>query len=128
MKPLIGTTITGGITLDKLKRNLESMNVREDTAWAIRKLAPITESGIKQGITRMNAVDTGFMRSSTRIQKLTDTEAIVGPTADYSIYVHEGTSRMSARKFIPFGLAIKKNSIDKIVADTGIRLVTQIVR
>lgn len=50
-------------------------------------------------ITRMGAVDTGFLRGSIDYSSGAS-EATVTAQAEYGIYVHDGTSRMPGRPFL----------------------------
>jgi HK97 gp10 family phage protein len=74
-------------------------------ATVVKKAAYDLERGTKAQIQAMGAVDTGNMLNSVSTDISGDgrfgaMSAEVGPTADYSIYVHEGTSRMAGRPFL----------------------------
>ena len=123
--------IRGQEKLAKLARNMASVNVDSHFTNALKEAAFIAEGGIKRAITYMDAVDTGYMRASTRITKFErgkHGEAAIGPTADYSIYVHEGTDRMRARPFIEYGYAMTHKSIDRVLEGTAFTISKEIVR
>lgn len=45
-------------------------------------------------------VDTGFMRDNIKTTEVTEDHGVVTSEADYSIYVEDGTSKMSAQPFM----------------------------
>lgn len=64
-------------------------------------------------------VDTGRLRSSigtgagkAKVKKMV---GYVGTNVEYSVYVHEGTSRMRARPFLKTALSKTRNRIKKIL-------------
>lgn len=72
---------------------------------ALRKTALDIEADAKSLIVSMDAVDTGDMLNSVSTTISGDGRsgtmtAEIGPTADYAIYVHEGTSVMPGRPFL----------------------------
>lgn len=71
---------------------------------AFRKTVYDIEADMKALIVSYDAVDTGNMLNSVSSQISGDGRrgsiaAEIGPTADYAIYVHEGTSVMPGRPF-----------------------------
>ena len=112
--------------MNKLARNLRvKSNVTTPLEKAIQQAAFISEAGIKLATTSVKAVDTGFMRASTRVTSFKpggDAMATVGPTAEYSIYVHEGTRFVKSRPFIPLGVKLKSKSLDSLMKRTGIKI------
>jgi HK97 gp10 family phage protein len=75
-------------------RKAPAMMVRE-LDKAIRK----SIFAIKGDSQRRSPVDTGYMRASHR-EMFSSLRGEVGPQAYYSIFVHDGTSRMRARPFL----------------------------
>jgi HK97 gp10 family phage protein len=74
-------------------------------AAVVRKSAYDLERGTKSQIQAMGAVDTGNMLNGVSTSfsgsgRAGTMEAEVGPTADYSIFVHDGTSKMPGRPFL----------------------------
>jgi len=127
----IGLQIEGQKKLALLARNMASQNIDGDLSKAIKEGAFIGERAIKIGITKMDAVDTGFMRSSVRITQLKTGRgafAKIGPLADYAIYVHEGTRNMRVRRFIPYGVELEKEKFDSLMKRTGLKISTSIVK
>ena len=114
--------------LNRLAKNLKGENIGDRLAETIREIAFVLEGGIKVGITKLDAVDTGFMRSSTRINQLGRKSARVGPNADYSIYVHEGTRWMQPRRFIDMGVKLSGDKMEKVMERTGQKISVNIVR
>lgn len=57
---------------------------------AVAKAAHDLEAQGKANIVSMGAVDTGAMLNSTSAD-ISGLQAIVGPTTNYAVYVHEGT-------------------------------------
>ena len=114
--------------LERLAKNLRKENIGDRLAETIREVAFVVEGGIKIGITKLDAVDTGFMRSSTRINSLGRKSAKVGPNADYSIYVHEGTRFMRPRPFMDVGLKLSGDKIDKVMERTGVKISINLVK
>lgn len=70
-------------------------DVEEKAARAIAKTAHEIEADAKAIV----SVDTGFLKNSisTDVDGLT---AEIGPTANYGVYVEEGTSRMSPEPYM----------------------------
>lgn len=71
----------------------------------LRKTAYDIEADAKQLIQAYDAVDTGAMLNSVSTTIAGDGRngvmtAEIGPTVEYAIYVHEGTSRMPGRPFL----------------------------
>lgn len=67
----------------------------KDTHTLLQRIALKVEGTAK----RLSPVKTGNLRRSVT-SRATAHEAIVGATANYAVYVHEGTSRMPGRPFI----------------------------
>lgn len=80
--------------------------VEEKVQRAIAKAAHDVEADAKAIV----PVDTGFLKSSisTDIGHLT---AEVGPTADYGVYVEEGTSRMAPQPYLRPAFDRRKESL-----------------
>lgn len=128
---MIKMNVLGLEKVSAFARRLAKVDVRGSLEDAVKRVAYIAEGAIKIGITDMRAVDTGFMRASTRVLQFKaglSPEAHVGPEADYAIYVHEGTSRMRARPFIPFGIAKRTAEIRGVMIQTGHKLALSVVR
>ncbi|GEP38886.1 hypothetical protein NPS01_25490 [Nocardioides psychrotolerans] len=71
----------------------------------LRRTAFAIEADAKALIVAMDAVDTGDMLNSVTTEITGDgrsgsMSAEVGPTVDYGIYVHEGTSVMAGRPYL----------------------------
>lgn len=74
-------------------------------AAVVRKSTLDIEAETKRQIIAMDAVDTGNMLNSVSSTirgdgRFSTIEGEVGPTAEYSGYVHDGTSRMAGRPFL----------------------------
>jgi len=74
-------------------------------AAALTKTAYDIEADAKANCVRMDAVDTGDMMNSITTEITGDGRfgamaAEIGPTVDYAIYVHEGTSVMAPRPYL----------------------------
>jgi HK97 gp10 family phage protein len=54
-------------------------------------------------------VDTGFLRDNISVSESDDTHAVVTSDAEYSIFVEEGTSKMSPQPFMQPALADVEN-------------------
>jgi len=59
---------------------------------------------------------TGFLKASHQHRMLSNLSGYVQPTADYAIFVHEGTRFMRARPFLRQAVAEKEQDIDKLFA------------
>jgi HK97 gp10 family phage protein len=72
--------------------------VRAAMAAHTRATAEMVATGAKERA----PVDTGNLRASIHAQSTGEASAVVGPgvQAPYSIFVHEGTRRMSPRPFL----------------------------
>lgn len=72
--------------------------VRAALAGHTRATAELVATGAKERA----PVDTGNLRASIHAQSTGEASAVVGPgrQAPYSIFVHEGTRRMSPRPFL----------------------------
>lgn len=60
---------------------------------------------------------TGFLKASHQHRMLSNLSGYVQPTADYAIFVHEGTRFMRSRPFLRQAVAEKENETDKIFLD-----------
>ena len=60
-------------------------------------------------------VDTGFLRDNIEVESVSDINAVVTSGAEYSIYVEEGTSRMSAQPFMQPTLSEMENEFYAMV-------------
>ena len=74
-------------------------------AAALRKTAYDVEADTKSTIVSMDAVDTGNMMNSVSTDfqgtgSFGSMTAEIGPTVDYALYVHDGTSRVAPRPFM----------------------------
>lgn len=74
-------------------------------AAAFRRTVFAIEAGSKAAIVEMDAVDTGNMLNGVSSTIVGDGRSgsmsgEVGPTADYSVHVHQGTSVMAGRPFL----------------------------
>lgn len=87
----------------KLRR--ASGTVGAQASAALRTAAFDIEADAKVLVKAYDAVDTGDMMNSISTSFAGDGRngtmtAEIGPTVDYAIYVHEGTSRMPGRPFL----------------------------
>lgn len=60
---------------------------------------------------------TGFLKASHQTRMLSNLSGYVQPTADYAIFVHEGTRFMRARPFLRQAVAEKEQDIDRLFAN-----------
>lgn len=60
---------------------------------------------------------TGFLKASHEHRMLSSLSGYIQPTADYAIFVHEGTRFMRSRPFLRQAVAEKENETDKIFLD-----------
>lgn len=65
----------------------------------VRRYGLLGTGYMKAEIKRMDAIDTSVMLNSVHAEYPSKTEARIGPTPYYSVYVALGTSRMPARPF-----------------------------
>jgi len=114
--------------LSKIAQNMATANIKDRLTESLVEAAFIAEGKIKRAITDYKAIDTGFMRGSTRINEMSDTQAEIGPNAEYSVYVHGGTSFMQARPFIDLGVKLMEKDLDKIMDRTGQKLAVHIAK
>lgn len=61
-------------------------------------------------------VDTGFLRASHRTT-FAPLQATIEPTADYAIYVHQGTRYMRGRPFLFNAVRYTEGSIERFFVD-----------
>lgn len=66
----------------------------------VQETVDAVETGSKQVIEDLGAVDTGELLENVRGVMTGDTEGEVISDTDHTIYVHEGTVRMAARPFL----------------------------
>lgn len=59
---------------------------------------------------------TGFLKASHMTRMLSNLSGYVQPTADYAMFVHDGTRFMRARPFLRQAVAEKQNDVDRIFA------------
>lgn len=57
---------------------------------------------------------TGFLKASHQHKMLSNLSGYVQPTADYAIFVHEGTRFMRSRPFLRQAVAEKEQEIDRL--------------
>lgn len=57
---------------------------------------------------------TGFLKASHQHRMLSNLSGYVQPTADYAIFVHEGTRFMRSRPFLRQAVAEKEQEIDRL--------------
>jgi HK97 gp10 family phage protein len=104
-------------------------------AQAVSKTAFTLERGGKLSSTEMIYMQppsksgykrSGNLRASIRVHGLKPMSASIGPSADYAIFVHEGTRFMRARPFMDAALDAESANIDKILEDTGLS-VTKVI-
>lgn len=60
-------------------------------------------------------VDTGNLRDNIAVEEVDETHAVVTSGAEYSIYVEEGTSKMSPQPFMQPALADMENQFHAMV-------------
>lgn len=73
-----------------------------------------TKSNIRSGRDMWKApIDTGYMWNHIFLT-VTALRAEIIPTANYAIYVHQGTGRMRARPFLEITMGYQQANIDKI--------------
>ncbi len=60
-------------------------------------------------------VDTGFLRNSIQVLRVTDREALIGVGAEYGIYQEMGTRFMSARPFMRPAVENNRERIAEII-------------
>ena len=87
----------------KLRRASATVGARASAA--LRKTAFDIEADGKMLVEAYDAVDTGALMNSISTTITGDgrhgtMSAEIGPTVEYGIYVHEGTSRMPGRPFL----------------------------
>lgn len=105
--------------LKKFRKLVSSLpkSVFSEVQKGIREAAFIVEKKSKIAIStgRTRAIDTGNLRSSIRVAEVKPFRAEIRPTANYGIYVHEGTRRMRPRPFMTIGLKDSVRDIEKIL-------------
>lgn len=97
---------------------------------AMMKAPKLAEKHIKKGLLesllivqgegrKQSPVDTGRLRASIGTgagrAKVKKEVGYVGTNVEYSVYVHEGTSRMRARPFLKIALDKTRNKIKKVL-------------
>jgi HK97 gp10 family phage protein len=82
---------------------------------------------IEKNSKRVTPVRTGNLRRSvgSKVEAGGD-RGVIGASAHYARYVHEGTSRMSGRPFFVEGAKASKAEIDTILQGTGLEIVSGI--
>lgn len=111
MKPSF--KLIGAVTLGK-RFAKASVGLNRDLAKAVARSTILVERRSREN----SPVDTGRLRAS-HIRKITPTQGTVTPTANYAIYVHEGTSRMRARPFLKKALIDSTPEIKREFAKVG---------
>lgn len=105
-----------------------SGRVGAQAAAALKKTAYDIEADAKALIISLGAVDTGNLLNSVTTSISGDGRhgsmtAEVGPTAEYGIYVHEGTSRMGARPFLTTAFDSRAPLLEKAIAQLAERAI-----
>lgn len=72
-------------------------------------------------------VKTGYLRAS-HLTTLYDLKGTIEPTANYAIYVHEGTRYMRGRPFLFEGARAAEPQIDKFFTDAVQKVLDEIAR
>lgn len=83
------------VTRTSQVRSMANAKAAGLVSWAAAAL----DADVRQQIEAVGAVDTGNMLNSTGHQMQGPRRAVVFVGADYSRYVHDGTSRMAGRPF-----------------------------
>ena len=65
----------------------------------------------------MAPVDTGFLRDSISVTSATDTEVVIESEADYSLFVEEGTWKMTAQPFFFQAEAAALQELEQALSD-----------
>lgn len=106
-----------GITFTSNARNVEQA-MEQTITRMLTKIGLYTEGKIKEKITQMDAVDTGYLRNSIDSKVVSSEKKLaIGTNCSYAIFVHEGTRRMRQRPFIKKTVLEEKDKITQIATD-----------
>lgn len=92
-------------------------SVLSEVQKGIREAAFVVERNSKIAIVTppTRAIKHGILRDSIRVAEVKPFQAKVRPTANYAVYVHEGTRRMRPRPFMTVGLKDSVRDIENIL-------------
>lgn len=71
----------------------------EKKSFLLNRLGMIYQGEIKKKITETGAVDTGRLRASITVEKLSEDSVIVGTNVEYAKFVNDG--HIQRRRFVP---------------------------
>lgn len=96
-----GSKILGIASLIRNNSRLTG-RLSKDISRAVKEAAAIIESEAKIALTRepTRAIRTGNLRRSVNLVSLRPFTARVAPTANYALFVHEGTIHMRSRPYM----------------------------
>lgn len=125
----IDIKIKGQEKLRKVAANLANAKVKQFMDTAVLQSA----FRIERSIRNVTPVDTGFLQSSIRTEKIRGGAMISENSRErggvgYGFYVHEGTSRMKAQPYFEWGLKAERSTLDDMAKRAGIKIITEIVK
>lgn len=125
----IDIKIEGQEKLRRLANNFARVNVKPFAENAI--LAGALR--IERAIRNVTPVDTGFLKSSVRTEKIEGGAKIAEHSikrsgSGYGFYVHEGTWKMKARPFFKWGLEDERATLENIAKRAGIKIEAELVK
>lgn len=108
-------------SVDDFGKKLSAAKI--DKAKLLSKIA-LTVQGNSE---RVTPVKTGTLKRSetTRVEASAD-RAFIGSNVNYARFVHDGTSRMTARPFFEEGMEASRDTIDQLLEDAGMEFLSKL--